>query len=497
MNNRSAGILCPLFSLPGLYGIGQMGQSALDFIDYLSDSGFAYWQILPLHPIDTENSPYSSSSAFAGYPFYIDLAELVNDGLLKSEELPLTVKMNRVNYSIIEKIITPVFSILFNEFSHRASYDLKQDFEKFKLENEFWLNDYSVFTSLKKHFGGLAWNDWPSPYKYHHKIEQKHLQEFTETIQNEKLIQFLFFKQWGQLKEHANKKGISIIGDMPIYVSYDSADVWSHPKLFKLDSKLRAKEVAGVPPDFFSMDGQLWGFPIYNWKNHKKTGFKWWKERTGHLLKINDHVRFDHFRAIESYWSVPGEEDTARNGKWLPAPGKDLLEKLTEIKKNGLIAENLGNITDEVESLRKNFSIPGMKIFQFAFGGHIHSEHLPHNCDQNDIYYSGTHDNEVLDNWLKITSSEAIDHLVAYYGTKSENLSTRWLIDRILASSPNLVILPIQDFLELGENTRINTPGTVSEQNWTWRMSLDELNITKASDNLYRLDFFGRKRRNE
>lgn len=492
--NRSAGILCPVFSLPGSYGIGQMGRSAYDFIDYLSDSGFSYWQILPLHPIDSENSPYSSSSAFAGYPFFIDLDSLVEDGLLKKEELPVPVKMERVNYAYTEKLINPVFEILFNEFPYRAEHELKQEFERFKSDNNYWLNAFSIFTALKKHFEGKIWNQWPNPYKYYKKLDHSSLTEFEEQIQYEKLLQFLFFRQWDALKKHANAKGVSIIGDMPIYVSYDSADVWSHPELFKLDRKLQAKEVAGVPPDFFSEVGQLWGFPIYNWKNHKNTGFKWWTERTSHLLKINDQVRFDHFRAVESYWTVPGEDHTAKNGKWVKAPGKELLEVLSAVKKGGLIAENLGNITEEVEELRKNFRIPGMKIFQFAFGGHIHSEHLPHNCDQNDIYYSGTHDNDVLGNWLETTSEGAISHLVDYYGIKRENLSTRWIIDRILMASPKIVILPIQDFLELGEGTRVNIPGTVSELNWSWRLKKEDLNINKPTDTQYRLDFFGRKR---
>jgi len=495
MNNRSAGILCPLFSLPGFYGIGQMGQSAIDFIDYLSNSGFSYWQILPLHPVDLENSPYSSSSAFAGYPLFIDLIELVNEGLLKSQELPLEVNMNRVNYAYTEKLISPIFKLLFDKFPQRANEKLLIEFDKFKRENDYWLDAYSTFATLKKHFKGQIWNEWPSPYKYYKKLEPKHLEEYKEGIHYEKLLQFLFFKQWKDIKSYANEKGISIIGDMPIYVSYDSADVWSHPELFKLDRKLQKKEVAGVPPDFFSEDGQLWGFPIYNWKNHKKTGFKWWNERTSHLLKINDHVRFDHFRAVESFWSVPGEDDTAKNGKWMKAPGDELLLSLSQIKKDGLIAENLGDISEEVEYLRRKYQIPGMKIFQFAFGGNIHSEHLPHNCDLNDIYYSGTHDNDVLGNWLKTTSSGAISHLVNYFGTKSESLSTRWLVDRILASSPKLVILPIQDFLELGDGTRINVPGIVSNLNWSWRLKEQDLSINKPSDTQYRLDFFGRKRR--
>lgn len=495
MNNRSAGILCPLFSLPGIYGIGQMGQSTYDFIDYLSHSGFSYWQILPLHPIDSDNSPYSSSSAFAGYPYFIDLTELVNEGLLKSEELPLEVKMNRVNYKLTENIINPVFEVLFKKFSTRANQKIKKELEKFEKEHHFWLHAFSIFSSLKKHFDGLCWNEWPSPYKYFKKLEAKHLNEFSDEIKYQKLLQFLFFRQWNAIKEYANQKGISIIGDMPIYVSYDSADVWSHTELFKLDRKLQKKEVAGVPPDFFSEDGQLWGFPIYNWRNHKKTKFQWWVERTSHLLKINDYLRFDHFRAVESFWSVSAEEDTAKNGKWVKAPGDELLHKLSKIKKDALIAENLGDISEEVEKLRRKYKIPGMKIFQFAFGGHIHSEHLPHNCDVNDIYYSGTHDNNVLGNWLKTASSDTISHLTSYYGTKSEFLSTRWLLDRILSSSPKVVILPIQDFLELGEGSRINIPGTTSELNWTWRLKEEDLHINKPGDTQYRLDFFGRKQK--
>jgi 4-alpha-glucanotransferase len=494
MKQRSAGILCPIFSLPGPYGIGQMGAAAYQFVDYLSEAGFSYWQILPLNPIDSTNSPYSSVSAFAGYPAFIDFEELVKDGLLFADELPLKSKPDRVHYEIVENNFKPVFEILFHEFTARAHENLIAEFKKFTDENSSWLDVFCIFASLKKEYNGAAWNTWPEAFRNYTAINKDDLLKFEKQIRFEKLIQFLFFRQWISLKTYANNKGIAIIGDMPIYVSYDSADVWSHPDLFKLDRKLQPKEVAGVPPDFFAEDGQLWGFPIYHWKNHQKEDYKWWKERTSHLLQVYDHVRFDHFRAVESYYSVPAKDENARNGKWVKAPGKALLKELTSLKKDGLIAENLGDISEEVEHLRKMYQIPGMKIFQFAFGGHIHSEHLPHNCDTNDIYYSGTHDNDVLGHWLKTTSDAAISHLVAYYGINRKILSTRWLVDRILSSSPRIVMLPIQDFLELGDGSRINIPGTVSEWNWSWRLKKADFNINKASDTAYRLDFFGRKR---
>ncbi len=494
MKNRSAGILCPIFSLPGPYGIGQMGAAAYQFVDYLSEAGFSYWQILPLNPIDSTNSPYSSASAFAGYAAFIDFEELVKDGLLLADELPPKLKSDRINYQIVENEFKPIYDIIYEEFEARADESLIAEFKQFKKENRSWLDVFSVFASLKKANKGASWNTWAKEFRNYKTITKKHLLEFEDQINFEKLIQFLFFKQWLSLKAYANNKGISIFGDMPIYVNYDSADVWSHPELYKLDRKLEPKEVAGVPPDFFAEDGQLWGFPIYHWKNHQKEYFKWWKARTSHLLQVYDHVRFDHFRAVESYYSVPAKDENARNGKWVKAPGKALLKELTSLKKDGLIAENLGDISEEVEHLRKMYQIPGMKIFQFAFGGSIHSEHLPHNCNTNDIFYSGTHDNDVLDNWLKTTSDGAISHLLDYYGIHKEILSTRWLVDRILSSSPRIVILPIQDFLEIGEGSRINIPGTVSDLNWSWRLNKGDFKINKASDTAYRLDFFGRKR---
>jgi 4-alpha-glucanotransferase len=496
MKNRSAGILCPLFSLPGAYGIGQLGIKARKFIDYLSDSGFSFWQILPLNPIDPSNSPYSSSSAFAGYPFYIDLNELIIDGLLDTKELPPAFNSKRVVYNSVENTMITVLKKVYKEFVIRADKSIVIDFEIFKREHNFWLKDFSIFNALKKHFNGRIWNEWPDKFKYHHKLSKKDLYKFEEQIEFEKLLQFLFFRQWHSIKTYASKRGIQIIGDMPIYVNFDSADVWSNPELFKLSNKLKPLEIAGVPPDFFSENGQLWGFPIYNWKNHKNSGFKWWKKRCSHLLKINDIVRFDHFRAVESFWSVSAKEETAKNGRWRKAPGKELLSVLTAIKKDGLIAENLGDLSDEVEALRKQFKIPGMKIFQFAFGGHIHSEHLPHNCAPNDIYYSGTHDNESLNAWLHSIPEGTRNHLLDYFGIKKKSLSIRWIIDRILASSAKTVILPIQDFLEIDNDSRINTPGTVSDSNWSWRLIESYNELIKPSDTQYRLDFFGRKRVN-
>lgn len=490
---RTAGILCPLFSLPGEFGIGQMGKSAFEFIDFLSESGYAYWQILPFHPIGAGNSPYSSPSAFAGYFAFIDPMMLENWGLATSLQLPFIQShiRNKVDYGFTEKEMRNFLKTVFQSFFHKANRDMLASYDLFQSQQHYWLHDYALFASIKSHFDGKPWYDWPEPFKTFHQLQYDSYQNLLEEIEFEKFVQFLFFKQWKELKNYAESKNIQIIGDMPIYVSYDSAEVWSHPELFELNEDLSLKNVAGVPPDYFSENGQLWGFPIYKWSEHQNTNFHWWKTRLDHLLALVHEVRFDHFRGIEAFWSVPAEEKTAKNGKWIKAPGKELLEAIYSDKDSGLIAENLGNISNEVEELRKNFHIPGMKIFQFAFGN-IHSEHLPHQGDIQDIYYSGTHDNDLLNNWLKDLSKEQIKHLLSYFGASFEQLTSSWIIDRILASPAQICIFPIQDILNKGTESRTNIPGTVSDDNWSWRMNKEELLRIDTIEIQEKLKLFGR-----
>lgn len=492
--NRTSGVLCPIFSLNGDYGIGQLGKYTLEFIDYLSDCGFTHWQILPLNPVDFVKSPYSSPSAFAGYFALIDPEQLYDWKLISKTELPLPSldSKDRVSYQKVEGIMQSTLKTAFSHFYSSADKELLTEYDLFLSRNSNWLNDYSLFKAIKDQHEGRMWTQWPEKYKFYKQLSKADKLPLMENAELHKFIQFVFFKQWKKVKDYAQLKNIKIIGDMPIYVSFDSADVWSQTDLFQLDENLNPYAVAGVPPDFFAQDGQLWGFPLYKWEEHQKSNFQWWKARTKHQLEMYDHLRFDHFRAIEAYWSVPGDHPTARYGQWIKAPGKELLEAITGIKENGLIAENLGDISEEVEILRKDFQIPGMKILQFAFGGHIQDQHLPYNAPDKDIYYSGTHDNDTLHGWLQTLSSHALDHLCMYYGVKEEQVNVNWLVDRILSGPAKQLILPIQDYWGLTENCRFNSPGTVSDENWTWRLTQDELNKNNCSKVKERLQFFGR-----
>ena len=492
--NRTSGVLCPIFSLNGDYGIGQMGEYAIKFIDYLSECGFTHWQILPLNPVDFVKSPYSSPSAFAGYFALIDPVQLFDMKLLNRTEMPLPSReeKDRVPYQKVEQLMQSTLKIAFKNFYNSAENKLRTDYDLFLSRNSKWLNDYALFMAIKDQHDGRMWTQWPDRYKFYNQLSREDKLPFMENAERYKFIQFIFFKQWKKITEYAHQKNIKIIGDMPIYVSYDSADVWSKTHLFQLENDLNPKAVAGVPPDFFAQDGQLWGFPLYEWEEHKKSDFKWWKDRTKYQLEMYDQLRFDHFRAIEAYWSVPASHPTARYGQWIKAPGKELLEAITEIKENGLIAENLGDISDEVEVLRKDFRIPGMKILQFAFGGHIQDQHLPYNAPDEDIYYSGTHDNDTLHGWLQTLSPHAYEHLCKYYGVTVEQVTVDWLVDRILSGPAKLLILPIQDYWGLKIACRFNSPGTISNDNWTWRLTENDLKEYKSNSVRERLQFFGR-----
>lgn len=491
--SRQAGILCPISSLNGEFGIGQLGKPTYDFIEYLSSCGFSHWQILPTNPVGAGSSPYSSSSAFAGYFALIDPLNVVSLGLASSLDLPsIYHQQNKVDYPYVEKEMEKFLRKSFQDFFSKSKNELLTAYDFFVSENAYWLNNYALYAALKSNNNNKPWYEWPDEFKFFRRVEISADDRIRENIEYFKFVQFLFFKQWKELKYYAANKNIEIIGDMPIYVSYDSADVWSQIELFDLNEDLSLKSVAGVPPDFFAQDGQLWGFPIYNWQKHQETSFKWWQSRWSHLRNMFDFVRFDHFRAIEAYWSVPAYDSTARNGQWIKAPGRELLEALFTNNSKGMIAENLGDISSEVEELRKEFNIPGMKIFQFAFGGHILSEHLPHFAEQNDIYYSGTHDNNVLKGWLKEANFDQINHLMNYYGTSIETINSLWLVDRILSSGANLVIIPIQDFMNLDESSRTNIPGTVSADNWSWRFTQDQLLAINPKQIFDKLQFFGR-----
>ncbi len=491
---RAAGVLCPVFSLNGDYGIGKLGKQALDFVDFLSRCGFSYWQVLPLNPVDSVKSPYASPSAFAGNYNLIDAEVLAQWNLLRTNELPYLMKhnINRVDYQMVEQEQKRVLDIVFLNFYQRASKEILTEYDLFILKNSFWLDDYALFMALKEKFGYKSWLEWPVEFRYYDEIPESIIQFLGNKIEYHKVEQFIFYRQWQKIKSYAKSKNIGIIGDMPIYVSYDSVDVWRNPELFQLNDLLEPVAVAGVPPDFFSENGQLWGFPLYDWSYHEKTNFAWWTQRTRHMFELYDLVRFDHFRGIEAYWSTPAEELTARKGKWNKAPGKALLKQISTLKPNGLLAENLGHISKEVEDLRKEFNIPGMKIFQFAFGGNLNNSHLPHFLEPNDIYYSGTHDNDVMKSWLANLDEKAKLHICDYYGVEFSQINNDWLISRIMASSTPLCIFPIQDLLDLGSESLINIPGIVSPMNWSWRFSLQQLRTIDVEKLKYRLHLYGR-----
>jgi len=492
--SKTTGILCPVFSLSGEYGIGQMGSQAFRFIDWLSHSGFSHWQILPLNPVDFVKSPYSSPSAFAGYYAFIDPDQLVEWELLYKTELPIIENgiLSKVRYQEVEKKMEQILDIAFQRFFTVADRDFLSEYELFLSQNHYWLNDYALFMALKEKHQGQMWSLWPEESRNYQTLSNEIIEEQREKGEYHKFVQFIFFKQWKGIKKYAAGKGIQIIGDMPIYVSLDSADIWSQPDLFQLNEHLNPTAVAGVPPDFFAQDGQLWGFPLYDWDSHEKSGFKWWKQRSKHLLQMFDLLRFDHFRAIEAYWSVPSDHPTARYGEWIKAPGKALLSALEEVNPNGLIAENLGDISEEVEELRKEFKIPGMAIFQFGFGGHPLSTHLPHFVEDRDIYYSGTHDNDVISGWLETLSDYAFQHLCKYYGVTKEQINVKFIVDRILSSQASLCILPLQDIMNLDKESRINVPGQVLDSNWSWRFTEDQLEETSSEKTKERLIFYGR-----
>ena len=425
---RTSGILLHPTSLPSPYGIGDLGKAAYDFIDFLEKAGQHLWQILPLTPTGYGNSPYSSFSAFAGQPLLISPEHLEKMGLLEEWELDTAPENNEdlVEYDKVSKWKTQIFKLAFSRFEMKEDKELKKQYRQFVKENTYWLNDYAIYMACRDMQGQKEWFKWDEKYR---KSTQKVKAELKKTLKDEIkyycFIQFLFYKQWAELKAYANEKGIKIIGDMPLFVSLDSADVWANPKLFQLDSKGYPTKVAGVPPDYFSETGQLWGNPLYNWEVHEKNQFQWWVARVRHQLALSDYLRIDHFRGLESYWAVPAEEETAINGTWVKAPGKALFETIEQELGKGLpiIAEDLGTITPEVIELRDHFGFPGMKILQFAFESEEESSFLPHQfTTTNCVCYTGTHDNNTTRGWYDSASEYSRDKVRRYMNTDAGHL---------------------------------------------------------------------------
>lgn len=473
---RSSGILMPMSSLPSPYGIGTMGKAAYDFVDFLSAAGQRWWQLLPIGPTSYGDSPYSSFSTFAGNPYYIDLDMLIEDGLLEKGEVLSAdwgESPERTDYGLIYGSRFKVLRLAFL----RGREPLEEELARFRRENAGWIENYALYMAVKAQFGMRSWVEWPDEGIRLHRPEA--VEEYSRRLSQELdfyvFMQYLFFRQWERLRVYAGEKGVGFIGDIPIYVALDSADVWSEPRFFQLDEDNVPVEVAGVPPDDFTADGQLWGNPLYDWDTMAADGYGWWIRRIDGARKLYDIIRIDHFRGFESYWAVPNGDDTAINGHWRPGPGMKLVGVLTSwFSQLRFIAEDLGYATPGVKKLVADSGLPGMKILEFAFDAHGESDYLPHRCSRNSVCYMGTHDNDTVLGWLSDTEPED-RAFAARYMHISEDEGWCWgLIRTGMATASDLFVMQMQDVLELPADCRMNVPGT-SMGNWRWRMAADAL----------------------
>ena len=477
---RRGGVLMHISSLPSPYGIGTMGKDAYAFADFLRSAGQSVWQILPICPTSFGDSPYQSFSSYAGNPYFIDLDLLAEDGLLSpSEYAPLHWgnARNDIDYGLLYRQRYPILRVA----AARLLENPPADYAEFCNSNAPWLEDYALFMALKNHHGGNSWQLWQKPYRLR---EPRALAVFfadhTDEIAFWQAVQYLFFRQWRKLKHYVNSLGISIVGDLPIYVAEDSAEVWAHPEQFQLDADLHPAEVAGCPPDAFSADGQLWGNPLFDWAHMEQDGFAWWRNRVAYQKSIYDILRIDHFRGLAGYYAIPGGSQTARNGRWRKGPGMKLLNALRESSGlDNLIAEDLGFLDDEVRTLLADSGLPGMKVLEFAFDSREDSDYLPHNYDHHCVVYTGTHDNDTTLGWMRSAPPDDVAK-AAEYLRLSDAEGLNWgLMRGVWSSVGDLAVVQMQDILGLGSEARMNVPSTVGS-NWRWRMAADALNPALA-----------------
>lgn len=492
---RTGGILMHISSLPSEYGIGTMGKEARRFVDFLVKAGQTYWQILPLCPTSYGDSPYQSFSSFAGNPYFIDLEFLCKDGLLTEQECKSYFwgnKKTEVDYGILYKNRYDLLKRAYERFVRKRH----KDYEIFCKEEEEWLDNYALFMALKDANGGISWLRWKDDLRFRKKETMNKAREsYAKEIDFYKMLQYLFFKQWRSLKEYANKKGIQIIGDVPIYVAADSADVWANPEQFYLDKNLMPIEVAGCPPDAFTEDGQLWGNPLFRWDVMKKDDYSWWTKRIAAMSRLYDVVRIDHFRGFDSYYAIPAQDKTARNGIWRKGPGIELF-RIMEAKLGRLhiIVEDLGFLTPSVIKMVEDSGFPGMKLLQFAFDPREESDYLPHNYQKHSVVYTGTHDNDTILGWMKTAPRESVNFAKKYLNLTKEEGYHWGMMRGAWASISDLAVVPMQDILGLDSRARMNIPSTLGT-NWKWRADKKMMTTALAGKVRRYMKMYGREKK--
>jgi len=494
LNERASGILLHPTSLPGKYGIGTLGKAAFDFIDFLVKSKQHFWQILPLGPTGYADSPYQCFSAHAGNPNLIDFDLLVKTKLLYPEDLEDFPRFpeNTIVYDALQNARLPLLKKAYHEFVTYADNTEKLAYRNFLKDNTHWINDYALFRAIKANRHQKPWHQWEPALKMREPEAIKTIQALLhEEIDFHKFLQFLFFRQWMAVKDYAHKNNIKIIGDIPLYVAMDSADSWANTELFEFDNQRNPIRVGGVPPDYFSETGQLWGNPLFRWDVLKETGYRWWIDRINTNLLLYDIIRIDHFRGFAAYWAIPYGEKTAIQGEWIPCPGKDFFESLRKHFGNlPIIAEDLGVITPDVEELRDGFDLPGMKILQFAFDSSESNDYIPHNYIKNCIVYTGTHDNDTVAGWFAAASLEDKKYMLDYLNATDNEI--HWTLIRLAWSSvANTAIVPMQDLLGLGSDARMNLPGTTIN-NWQWRAKTSDFTTALAEKLAHLTCLYGR-----